>query len=499
MAPRAAPVLATQESIGRRRLIVLALFLVAIFLLGGASREDEVHLIVLRPLAILAGAYALSVARWDQLKEFAVPLGLLALLALWMGLQLVPIPFDWWASLPGRAPYARLQELAGMEPLARPMTLSVEGTLNALMALTIPASVLLLFAVQDNRNRARGLLLVGGLSLLSIIYGFVQYALPSGDSLHLYRISSGGFPVGLFANRNHNAVMGGMMLLGLAWYFSTLTRRSPWLALKVATAVGFAIILFMHGFIAASRAGLVITGVSVIASFLFIKDAALLKGEGAARSRSRSKKTSPDAKWRKYIVPAGYVAGLILILGVVFATQQTQALDRLIQGDPLEENRGQVLPVLWEMTQAMLPLGSGFGSFEFAFRAFEPVEMLQPKYFNEAHNDLLQWVIEGGIPALLIAAAFGLWIAAKGLAAFRRADTPNPQAGGSLGFRLSDAGLHRLAFIMILQLVLASAVDYPLRTPIMMSWLAVLAVILASKDKARGLPRPSSAPFARNS
>ncbi len=495
MAPRTAPVLATQELIGRRRLIVLGLFLVAIFLLGGASREDEVHLIVLRPLAILAGAYALSVARWDQLKEFAVPLGLLALLALWMGLQLVPIPFDCWASLPGRAPYARLQELAGMEPLARPMTLSVEGTLNALMALTIPASVLLLFAVQNNRNRARGLLLVGALSLLSILYGFVQYALPSGDSLHLYRISSDGFPVGLFANRNHNAVVGGMMLLGLAWYFSTLTRRSPWLALKVATAVGFAVILFMHGFIAASRAGLVITGVSVIASFLFIKDAALLKGEGTRRSRS--KKASPGARWRKYIVPAGYVVGLILVLGVIFATQQTQALDRLIQGDPLEENRGQVLPVLWEMTRAMLPLGSGFGSFEFAFRAFEPVEMLQPKYFNEAHNDLLQWVIEGGIPALLIAAAFGLWIAAKGLAAFRSSDTPNPQAGGSLGFRLSDAGLHKLAIIMILQLVLASAVDYPLRTPIMMVWLAVLAVILASKHKARALPRPSSAAFER--
>lgn len=489
MATRTAPVLATQESIGRRRLIVLGLFLVAVFLLGGASREDEVHLIVLRPMAILAGAYALSVARWDQLKEFAVPFGLLALLAVWMGLQLVPIPFDWWASLPGRAPYARLLDLAGMEPRARPMTLSVEGTLNALMALAIPAAVLLLFAVQDDRNRARGLLLVGALSLLSILYGFVQYALPSGDSLHLYRISSGGFPVGLFANRNHNAVMGGMMLLGLAWYFSTLTRRSPWLALKVAIAVGFAIILFMHGFIAASRAGLVITGVSVIASFLFIKDAPLLKGEGARRPRSKT--ASRDAKWRKYIVPAGYVLGLILILGVIFATQQTQALDRLIQGDPLEENRGQVLPVLWDMARAMLPLGSGFGSFEFAFRAFEPVEMLQPKYFNEAHNDLLQWMIEGGIPALLIAGAFGLWVAAKSLPAFRSSDAPNPQAGGSLGFRLSDAGLHRLAIIMIVQLVLASAVDYPLRTPIMMAWLATLAVILASKPKARGLPRPS--------
>ncbi len=479
MASRNLPVLTTQTAIARRRFVVLALFLVAVFLLGGASREDEIHLILLRPLAVLAGAYALSVARIDQLREFAVPLGLLALLALWMGLQLVPIPFDWWAALPGREPYARLQELAGIEPFARPMTLSVEGTLNALMSLTIPATVLLLIAVQDNRNRARTVLLVGGLSLLSIIYGFVQYALPSGDSLHLYRISSGGFPVGLFANRNHNAVLGGMMLLGLAWYFATLTRRSPWLALKLSLIAGLAVILFLHGFIAASRAGLVITGVSVIASFLFVKESALIRGDSGSRSKSKA----GGAGWRRYLVPAGYVVGLVLILGVIFATQQTQALDRLIEGDPLQENRGRVLPVLIEMARAMLPWGSGFGSFEFAFRSFEPVEILQPKYFNEAHNDILQWVIEGGIPAVLIAAALAMWMGVRGLAAFRTKGSAYPQAGGSLGFRLSDAATKRLAFLFVLQLLLASAVDYPLRTPIMMALLAVIVAIFASNEK----------------
>ena len=481
MASRTAPVLATQETVGRRRLIVLGLFLVAVFLLGGASREDEVHLILLRPLAILGGAYALSIARLDQLREFAVPLGLLAILAVWMGLQLVPIPFDWWAGLPGREPYARLQELAGLEPTAKPMTLSVEGTLNALLSLSVPAAVILLFAVQDGRNRARGLLLFGGLSLLSILLGFIQYALPSGDSLHLYRISSSGFPVGLFANRNHNAVMGGMMLLCLAWYFSTLTRRSPLLAPKVAVIGGFAIVLLMHGFITASRAGLIITGVSAIASFLFVKDAALLRGEGGHRSRSKPK--GGDATWRKYLVPAGYAAGLVLILVVIFATQQTQALDRLVEGDPMQENRGRILPVLWEMTRAMLPFGSGFGSFEFAFRAFEPVEMLQPKYFNEAHNDLLQWVIEGGIPAIAIAVGFAAWVAWRALASFRTAAAGNPMAGGELGFRLSDPALQRLSVLLIGELVVASAVDYPLRTPIMMAVLAVLVAILACHSR----------------
>ena len=481
MGSRSMPVIATQGALAKRRYIVLVAFLVAVFLLGGASREDEVHLLILRPLAILAGAYALSVARADQLRDFAVPLGLLALLAAWMGLQLVPLPFDWWAALPGREPYARLQELAGMGQFARPMTLSVEGTLNALLSLSIPAAVLLLFAVQESRNRARALLAIGMLALASILYGFVQYAL-GGDGLHLYRISSSGFPVGLFANRNHNAVLGGMMLLGLAWYFATLTRQSPWLALKLAAVLGLGLVLLLHGFVSASRAGLIITGISAILSLLFVKESALL---GRDDRRSRQKKAGADGEgWRRYALPAAYVVGILAILGLIFATQQTQALDRLVQGDPLEENRGQVLPVLWEMTRAMLPWGSGFGSFEFAFRAFEPVEMLQPKYFNEAHNDLLQWAIEGGLPALAIAVAFMLWVVGRALSAFHGKASANPMAGGELGFRLSDPALQRLSVLLMGELVLASAVDYPLRTPIMMAVLAALAAILACHSRA---------------
>ena len=490
MASRTAPVLTTQQSVGRRRFIVLAAFLVAVLLLGGASREDELHLILLRPLAVLAGAYALSVARAEQLRQFAVPLGLLALLALWMGLQLVPIPFDWWAALPGRGDYARLQELAGMDQGPRAMTLSVEGTLNALLALTVPAATLLLFAVQDDRNRARGLLLFGALGLVSILYGFVQYVVPGDGSLHLYRISSTNFAVGLFANRNHNAVMGGMLLLGLAWYFATLTKRSPLLPLKLAVVVGLGLVLLMHGFVAASRAGLVITGLSIVFSFLFVRNTALLGGDprGASR-RARRKDTKAETGWRRYVVPGGYAIAVIAALGVIFATQQTAALDRLIAGDPLEESRGQLLPVLWDMARYYLPWGSGFGSFEFVFRAFEPVEMLQPKYYNEAHNDLLQWVIEGGLPAVLVAGAFAIWALRQGLSAFRDRSDLHPQAGGSLGFRLSDPGVRRLAILLMAQLVLASSVDYPLRTPIMMALLAMLAAILASAPQGPGAKR----------
>ena len=481
MGSRALPVITTQGALAKRRYVVLVAFLVAVFLLGGASREDEVHLLILRPLAVLAGAYALSVIRADQLRDFAFPLGLLALLAGWMGLQLVPLPFDLWAALPGREPYARLQELAGMGEFARPMTLSVEGTLNALLSLSVPAAVLLLFAVQESRNRARALLVLGMLALASILFGFLQYALGGADTLHLYRISSAGFPVGLFANRNHNAVLGGMMLLGLAWYFATLTRQSPWLALKLAAVVGLGLVLVLHGFVSASRAGLVITGASAVLSLLFVKDSALLGGEHG-RSR-RNGQGSSSKGWRRYLLPAAYAIGLLAVLGLIFATQQTQALDRLVQGDPLEENRGQVLPVLWDMARAMLPWGSGFGSFEFAFRAFEPEDMLQPKYFNEAHNDLLQWVIEGGIPAIAIAVGFAAWVAWRALASFRTAAAGNPMAGGELGFRLSDPALQRLSVLLIGELVVASAVDYPLRTPIMMAVLAVLVAILACHSR----------------
>lgn len=83
-------------------------------------------------------------------------------------------------------------------------------------------------------------------------------------------------------------------------------------------------------------------------------------------------------------------------------------------------------------------------------------------YVNQAHNDWAQVVIEGGLPALMIAFAAIIWLA------------------GSIRLiwsRRKAAAIFWLAIFAILGA--ASLVDYPLRTPIIQSLALWLALVLA--------------------
>src|SRR5690606_18483693 len=81
-----------------------------------------------------------------------------------------------------------------------------------------------------------------------------------------------------------------------------------------------------------------------------------------------------------------------------------------------------------------------------------------PNYFNNAHNDWLQFVIEGGTPAMLIAAAMAAALAIRLVALVRARD------------RRGDPRIARawLGFAILVVLGFASLFDYPLRVPSLM-------------------------------
>jgi hypothetical protein len=97
---------------------------------------------------------------------------------------------------------------------------------------------------------------------------------------------------------------------------------------------------------------------------------------------------------------------------------------------------------------------------------FEPDRLLQPSYFNHAHNDWVEIAITGGLPAMIILLAAIIWI----LGGIRR--------GGLRGLIKGHRGDIRFPAIVILLLLAAgSIVDYPLRIPSLQA-LAVLFIIL---------------------
>jgi len=90
------------------------------------------------------------------------------------------------------------------------------------------------------------------------------------------------------------------------------------------------------------------------------------------------------------------------------------------------------------------------------YRHFEPFDTLRLTYFNQAHNDVVQILIEGGIASALALAAAILGWAWRTIQLIRATATPERAIGivGSL---------------IVAALFLASFPDYPLRTPMLVA------------------------------
>jgi O-antigen ligase len=118
------------------------------------------------------------------------------------------------------------------------------------------------------------------------------------------------------------------------------------------------------------------------------------------------------------------------------------------------------------MANDFFPWGTGFGAFERTFLTYEPTELLRDTYVNQAHNDLMQFIIEGGLGAAAILTAFIIWFVFTGYKMIGR-DV------------LRDRPDQVVSIVIILFLLAGSLVDYPLRTPMMMAILAICCTMMS--------------------
>jgi O-antigen ligase len=461
--------LATAPSQGlfgaKARFYVFTAFMVLVLFTGGGSRADIQSLIILRPAAALLAGYALMTGDWRRFASLGTPFWLLVALAALIALQLVPLPPSIWRHLPARQVVFDIGESAGIAQPWRPLAYSPARAWNSLFALLVPACAMLLYAIQEPRLKRRVWPLIILLAGSSAVWGLMQLTGPSHGPLYTYLITSPGIAVGLFANRNHQAVFLACAILICAWYFRSLDPKAVRSRLLGPAALGAILLMLPMILLSGSRAGLATGGAALLMGLVFIARAPLLP-ERVFLTRTVSVE-------RRVLALA--IAGILLalvVLSIVFA--RALAVDRLLTEDPADNLRIAVLPVLLRMAGAFFPFGSGFGSFEFVYQVYEPTTLLGPRYLNEAHDDWLQWIIEGGLPGLLIAGVFAIWLVRTLRGAVRT------QAGIGRDRRL-------LALGVIALLLVASFVDYPLRTP-MLEVLFVLAALEADDGRKAATP-----------
>lgn len=421
---------------------LLVVLLACLWLVGGASRMDDYGQPVVRIVAwgILIIALVLA-PRPDRtmLRPAMLLAGGVLLIAIW---QLAPLPPGIWGELPGRQPF--LAASSGAQPW-RPLALVPGTAINAVASLVVPVTVLLLALAATASERARLLDILLAMIALSAMIAAFQFTRPGQF----------GSVSGLFANRNHFAVFVAIgCLLTPVWVYSG-SGGSRW---RPLAGIGLILFFSLIALGTGSRSGALLVPVAIVIGLVTVRDR--LRAQLAGRSRVTV----------ALILGGGICAVGALVLASIWAGRAV-SIDRALSLAAENEIRGRALPTVMTMVSDYFSAGSGLGGFAEIFKAHEPDALLKPTYFNQAHNDLLGVVLDAGLAGGVVLAAAFMWWAWRSLGAWR--------SKPSNAVRLARAGS-----AMLLLLGVASLVDYPVRTPIMMATAVIGALWLGGARRS---------------
>lgn len=456
----------------------MAVWLLLVLLLGGSSRGDNAALMALVPVSVFVVIWLAVVRGARGVDAIAWPIGVVLVLVTIGLVQLIPLPPAIWASLGGREPLVSVDRLIGTADVWRPISLSPVRTWSAVFSLSVPLAAILLYARMRRSDRQLVVPLLIGAAVISAVFAFAQAVTPGAEFLYFYRYTNLGEPVGLFANRNHNAVFLSTSLIWMGYAASHADYRylpPRNVRLVLASAAGVVIVAIL---INASRAGLVAAALALVFVALIVACRSMdgqVRGQAGGAMRARMHVQLAGRQWAipgSALVAAVITGGVAVLSFVFLLSARLPAIDRVAHTGLGDELRLGMIPALLDMAWRHLPFGSGLGVFDLAYRRYEADALLMQNYINNAHNDWLQLVIEGGVPLAVLAIVASGWVLVRGWQLIRL-------GGKARGLALCIWGSWLI-------FALASLVDYPLRTPMMMAVTALLGCVLATAPTRGG-------------
>ncbi len=436
----------------RHRFWILAILLCLIFLTGGSSKPNIPALILLRPICVIVAGYALLTMPGAVWRHYWAITVLAALTLALTAAHLVPLPAEIWKSLPGRDLIRQIDAFTGSGHW-RPLSMVPDATANALFSLAVPVAVAGLAAQQGAGGHVRLLIMLIMLAGLSGLLGLLQ-----ASGIGLRPTGPDSDIGGLFANRNHQGLMLGLLLPMLGVAAMARVRRLPderWPLFVVLPVAAVVLVLVV---VTGSRTALALALLSGLMT------PPILYGTLPASRHAKARHL------RTFAIGTGLVVALsgALMLLTVFSARD-QAISRIHQA--FDDPRYMVWGAVTEAIPRLMPWGSGIGSYADVYQTFEPAATLRPTYSNHAHNEWLEIALTAGVPGILIALAATLLVTAAFWQSIRA------------------TGLHalfsRLGVAVIVLVALASVTDYPARTPIVAAVLAI-AMVWASSARRFG-------------
>ncbi len=388
----------------RSRRSVLGFCLLACLLVGGATQRGILVDAILQVIVLAGSAYALMSAQMSKAMRAGIFMFILILMA---GIaQLVPLPISLLEAgrlnilLPftGNHPYAAIS--------AAPISLSASRTVQAIIFALTPV-VFFIAAARLPQEKFADLLPFFVIGLVcNLIAGGLQYSFSTGVTLG--DLLGYGVMVGMFANVNHFSTLV-FASLPLIVYFGFFHDRGIMAILLLA-------LTFLILLAAGSRAGILLGfGVVIISVGSLV--------------------------WRGRVGTLAMLA-LLVILIVYGYGALVQVGSQQLDAD---FGRREFALTTWRAIQDNWLWGTGFGTFDLVYPAYERPEMVHASYVNHAHNDFLEVLLEGGVAAVAIFAVYLVMLIVRAVQVYNRP-------------------LQRLALLSIMVILLHSLVDYPLRT-----------------------------------
>ncbi len=359
--------------------------------------------------ALLAGAAGLLLAvycvlqitgrtnRAIRLETLRLPIALWLIWLGWCVFQLLPLSFTTVAAWsPSAAELYRLAFPAEAARMLWPLSIAPEqGQRRLLLSLGFLALYLLVAGLA--RDRRRMLLLAHVLvisGLFQALYG--GFMVLSGLEYGFFEPKTAyrGFATGTFVNRNHLAgylELCSAVGIGLVLADLRATKGDGWKAvLRNFTTLLFSAKLRVRVFLAAMVIGLVLTrsrggNLAFFASLTVCGFLYVLFRE------------------RKLFLRSLFLFGSLLLVDI-YIVGEWYGLDklrtRIEQTEASKEVRTRIFPTYPPVIERYWRTGAGLGSFAQAYAPYQPESI--EGFYDHAHNDYAQFLIEAGVPGCLI-------------------------------------------------------------------------------------------------
>ncbi|EJU14688.1 O-antigen polymerase [Sphingomonas sp. LH128] len=416
---------------------------------GGGSGAGIANLVVQ-----LAALGALAYHR-DAFAEFfneapralSVVVGVTVALPL---MQCIPLPPAVWHLLPGRIVVEQSIVLIGEQDNWMPISLNLNRTIIAFLALVPPLAILILTWRCTFRDSWSLLAVLVTCCVFCIVLGAQQLALGNRE-LMLY--SEGANSQGLrgtFANRNTAGLfidIGLCALVGLLWR----PRQS---VLRMGVGFGVALLLGLGLVLTQSRSSMTLVVVPVVMFLFYLWTVRVTFLEHRARLLA-------------LIVTVAVIFGAVAMLGSNARVQRS-----LSRFDTLEDAR----PAIWQDAQSSIsrfwPVGSGIGTFDEVFQLDESLENLSPGRAARAHNEYLETMVESGAIAPFLIVLWAVTIVVLAWRGIRREVGRGSQAA---------------ALAIFILLAFQSILDYPLRSQALLCVAAMALGIFMARSAHESL------------